>query len=153
MGALIAQHRHSQVRELYCYWDGKRGGRRMPARADIDPSEIARLLPHLLLVDVERDPLRFRCRLAGTATLRLREGREIRELTGRYLDEVDFSTPGMQAKKLIPPRVVATCEPELAAARYTYHGGKMGNFWSLFLPLSNDDATVSMILIGHFLED
>jgi hypothetical protein len=147
----IAQHHHPQVRELYAYWDAKRRGRRMAARADIDPGEIAKLLPHLLLIDVEREPLRFRCRLAGTAAHDLREGRTIRELTGRYLDEIDFATPEMQAKKLIPPRVVATREPELAAARYTYHGTKTDNFWSLFLPLSNDDAEVHMILVGHFL--
>ena len=62
-------------------------------------------------------------------------GHRLRELTGRYMDEVEFSTPGMQAKKLIPPRVVETCKPALAEARYQYHGTKTGNFWSLFLPL------------------
>ncbi len=57
---------------LYRYWESKlppAGG--LPRRADIDPVEIARarpeLMPHLWLVDVLRDPTRFRYRLLGGA--------------------------------------------------------------------------------------
>lgn len=59
------------LRSVHAYWDGKRRGRRMPARADLDPAEIKLLLPHLVLMDVLRDaspdwPLDFRYRLIGT---------------------------------------------------------------------------------------
>src|SRR5690348_17873717 len=50
---------------LLAYWRGKLRGRAMPRRADIDPAEIPRLLPHLQLV--ERIDGRYRYRLAGTA--------------------------------------------------------------------------------------
>ena len=55
----------------------------MPRRADIDPGEIPRLLPDLMLVDLLPDG-RYRCRLIGTANA---DAHGI-NATGRYLDEV-----------------------------------------------------------------
>jgi hypothetical protein len=48
------------------YWQTLRRGRRIPSRADLDPTEIPRLLPGVILVDVERQPLDFRYRLVGS---------------------------------------------------------------------------------------
>ena len=48
------------------YWQGLRQGRKVPARADLDPTAIPRLLTSVLLVDVMQDPLDFRYRLVGT---------------------------------------------------------------------------------------
>jgi hypothetical protein len=53
------------------YWQQKRGGRLAPMRADIDPVEIASLLPRVMLVDVSTDPLDFRFRLAGTGIFKI----------------------------------------------------------------------------------
>jgi len=36
------------------------GERRFPARADIDPLDFGYVLGHVMLLDVLRDPLRFR---------------------------------------------------------------------------------------------
>lgn len=57
------------IHALVAYWQGKAGGRPMPARADIDPAEIPWLLPHVWLMDVLREAGRpaFRYRLVGTA--------------------------------------------------------------------------------------
>jgi hypothetical protein len=46
------------------------------------------LLPRLWLLDVQREPLRFRYRLAGTAIVRFLR----REVTGAWLDEVHRET-------------------------------------------------------------
>ncbi|MGF1631886.1 MAG: PAS domain-containing protein [Kiloniellaceae bacterium] len=54
------------LRELYLYWFGKRGQRGFPARADIVPEEIKKLLPFIMLVDVLDDGRHFRFRLVGT---------------------------------------------------------------------------------------
>ncbi len=48
------------------YWQGLRQGRKMPARADLDPTAIPRRLTGVLLVDVLKDPLDFRYRLVGS---------------------------------------------------------------------------------------
>lgn len=48
------------------YWQALRRGRRLPARTDIDPAEIPKLLSGTILVDVLREPLDFRYRLVGS---------------------------------------------------------------------------------------
>src|SRR3546814_5237666 len=55
-----------ELREIYHYWSGKRGGRCYPTRADIRPEEIKRLLPFVLLLDVLDEGRHFRFRLVGT---------------------------------------------------------------------------------------
>lgn len=72
------------VRELHQYWDGKRGDRAMPARADIEPGDIKHLLPNLLIVDLEAEPFRVRYRLLGTKVV----AESGNDFTGRYLDEM-----------------------------------------------------------------
>ena len=64
--------------ELYAYWTAKRGARFAPSRAEIDPVEIPRLLPHLMLVDIkaplkagERVPLVLRFQHAGEMKVEL----------------------------------------------------------------------------------
>ena len=69
------------MHDLYRYWEGKRRGRTMPARADIDPLELRQQLANLILVDVAGSPPQFRIRLAGTDIV----SRYGAELTGRAL--------------------------------------------------------------------
>ena len=47
---------------LFAYWRSLRPAAGHPSRADLDPVELGRLLPHLALVDVIRDPPPFRLR-------------------------------------------------------------------------------------------
>ena len=57
-----------RLESLYGHWLGKRRGRRMPARADIEPLEIpADTWPHTMLLDVLWDcnRPRFRYRRVG----------------------------------------------------------------------------------------
>src|SRR4051794_28258795 len=79
-----------RLRETLVYWQAKAAGKAMPSRADIDPVEIPRLLPDLMLVDVLPKG-RYRYRLIGT------ENAEAHGMnaTGRYLDEV---LPGPEYK-------------------------------------------------------
>src|SRR5215469_5086608 len=77
---------HPTLVALHRYWDGKRGGRMMPSRRDLDPSEIVKLLPHIYMVDVLRDPLRFRYRLIGTAICAFLG----RDYTGRAVDAATY---------------------------------------------------------------
>lgn len=54
------------LEEALLYWRGKGAGRPMPSRTDLDPVEIPKLLPHVMLIDVVA-PGRYRFRLIGTA--------------------------------------------------------------------------------------
>ncbi len=88
----IASHR---LREVYAYWRSKIADGRLPARAAIDPLDIPRLLPFLFLVDVERDPQRFRFRLIGTQICTWAG----RDLTGIYTDEERYGARGPEISR------------------------------------------------------
>ena len=66
------------------YWMSKRAGRRMPSRSDIDPAEIADLLPNVILIDVKHDPLDFRYRLIGTVI----DAHMKEPMTGRWMSSI-----------------------------------------------------------------
>jgi hypothetical protein len=51
--------------EALAYWRNKRGSRSMPARRDVDPVEIWKLLPYVQLIEIMPDG-RSRYRLVGT---------------------------------------------------------------------------------------
>ncbi|HIC82398.1 MAG TPA: PAS domain-containing protein [Kiloniellaceae bacterium] len=72
-------------REFYDYWRRlalKRGG--VPLRDDLDPAEIASLLPFLFIAEKEPDSGRFHFRLSGTGITEIMG----LEHTNRYLDEL-----------------------------------------------------------------
>ena len=70
------------MRALRDYWLGVRGARQWPARQDIDPLHVPKLLRHMVLTDVLHDPLRLRYRLIGSFVTELAG----RDATGRGLD-------------------------------------------------------------------
>ena len=45
----ISDPRDPYLRDLYDYWNRVRGDRPMPKRADIDPTAIPKLLPHIMI--------------------------------------------------------------------------------------------------------
>ena len=53
------------------YWRSKCGVERLPSRRDIDPVEIPRLLPHILLSEIWQEPFLVRYRLTGTALVEI----------------------------------------------------------------------------------
>lgn len=70
------------IGELLRYWQSLNGGG-APARSQIDPAMIKRLLPHIYMVDFETEPFRVRFRLVGTAA----DEWNGFSLVGRSLDE------------------------------------------------------------------
>jgi len=74
---------HPLVRQFYEYWASIAPPDRLPGRQHIAPEDIVPLLSRLWMLDVFRDPLRFRYRLVGTDITRSVR----RELTGLWLHE------------------------------------------------------------------
>lgn len=59
---------HGDLRSFHEYWKSKQTDDRPPLRSDIDPTDIPKLLPNVLLIDVIGDPAYdFHYRLMGTA--------------------------------------------------------------------------------------
>jgi hypothetical protein len=75
---------HPLMRRLYDYWRSLTPSGRLPGRRDLVPEEIAPLWSRTWMLDVFRDPLRYRYRLCGTDMVRSLG----REVTGEWLDEV-----------------------------------------------------------------
>lgn len=57
-------------RRLFAYWSERCVGETLPGRRDIDPIEMNFILGRIVMVDVLRDPLNFRYRMAGTRVTR-----------------------------------------------------------------------------------
>ena len=125
--------------EFYEYWRAKGAGKGMPARADIDPLDIPRLLANVFLIDVVAgNPRRFRFRLVGTRITEL-EG----EMTNRFLDEF---VPGA-AGTAMARHYEDTVQGRIYVRHETLHWRKREyvNYDVLLLPLSSDGRAVDKL--------
>jgi hypothetical protein len=131
---------HGQ-RELFDYWLESAGQRPMPARSDLDPLKVPRLLPHLGLIDLREGVSRALFRLAGT---RLRDiyGQEI---TGKRMNEV-FSGDCAAYWSRIHSRVAESGVPAHGVVRGPAEGRDHVVLFWLRLPLSEDGGQVDRIL-------
>jgi hypothetical protein len=128
-------------RDLFDYWLHSAGKRLIPARADLDPLKVPRLLPYLGLIDLREGFDRGLFRLAGT---RLRDiyGKEI---TGKRLGEV-FSGTCEDYWRRIHDRVATEGLPAHGVVRGPAEGRDHVLLFWLRLPLSDDGLRVDRIL-------
>jgi len=131
---------------LFDYWDGKRNDRPMPARDDIDPVEIPRLLPNVYLVDVGETILDYRFRLMGTAAVEgFGEDRTGRDFT--ILTKVDNSARVLSEYEAVVQSAHPGYLDAMPISREDFHR----IYYRLILPLSDDGTRVNMLLCGaHF---
>ena len=135
-----------RLRQAYEYWRRKAGARPLPSRADIDPVEIPRLLPHIMLVDVMGAAL-YRYRLIGTEIAAAMGV----NATGRLFHEM-LLDDGYRA---YVPDLYDTVVRERRAL-YTenvflspHHGVTERNTKRVMLPLSADGEIVNMVLVAQ----
>jgi hypothetical protein len=130
-----------EQRQLYDYWLAKANGKTCPARQDIHPTDIPRILPGISLVDVSQPLGKSRVRLAGT---KLREIYE-REITGHNVEDLDW---GDKADYWLAAYHHITTEnrPTQGIVKGPrLHKEHLVQYW-LKLPLSSDGTTVNMVL-------
>jgi hypothetical protein len=132
--------KHSSTRDLYGYWNQRRGARAAPERVDIDPTAIPRLLADTFLLgsDVSGE-LVFR--LAGTRVCAL----FCRELKGEEFLGLFARSSRDQADDLVG----TVCdEPVATVAGVTAQLGdaSTAELELLLLPLRHDGRTNSRIL-------
>lgn len=142
----------SRLIRFHAYWDAKRDGRKMPARADLDPAEFADLLPYVVLTDVLGTPPYLRYRLVGTRQAALR-GRDptgqpvagnhighhlpdplLSEVLLNYRAVVERGAPVYDHNPVVGP----------ASAQGSFAAGAVRERATLLLPLSSDERTVDM---------
>jgi hypothetical protein len=132
----------SRLRQALEYWNGKRAGRPMPARRDLDPVEIPALLPWLMLIDVITAPaLDFSYRLIGTEVRRIAHanntGQRFSALPGKGRGSVVFDNC---------EQVVTSRAPFSRSPPYVGPDPAVTRCENLLLPLSSDGTAVDMIL-------
>lgn len=133
---------------LHEYWlEIHPGGGMLPGRQHFDPAELGSrhpaLLQHLWLVDVEREPLRFRLRLVGSAVYMTSPFAR----AGHYVD--DFIDPASRTETLQSTfsRLIETGAPEFRRGRPRLPSRRSARELSrLSLPLAADGCSIDMIL-------
>ena len=137
--------RHDDQRALYDYWRARQRSGRLPARADIDPADLRRLLPRLALIDVLREghDLAFRYRLTGTEIV----NRAGRDPTGKRFEEL-YRGDYLQTANATYRQVVDTGRPHTSDRVYPLVPGReYMRYDRLLLPLAGDGVTVDMVML------
>jgi len=131
----------SNIRALHSYWRSKFRGEKLPRRADIDPAEIPRLVPRLMVVDVEQKPFRVRYRLVGTKVVEMTGF----EFTGKYLDEIALPNdegPFLECYQ----KACDTRSAVITRIKWRLEPDTVAEYDVCFLPLSDDGETVNKVL-------
>lgn len=142
-----------RIQRAYAYWDGKRAGRAMPARADINPAEIQDLLPYVVLTEVLKAPPYLRYRLVGTRQVQIRgmdpTGKPVRgNHIGRHMvddtvDEVMLNYEIVIRKRCFVYDHNPVLGPPLDSGSLDI--GRLRERGTLLLPLSSDGNEVDMV--------
>ncbi|MFT6559748.1 PAS domain-containing protein [Sneathiella sp.] len=137
-----AEVRDPRIVELLDYYLEIHPKDQMPSRRVFDPFHLPRLLSHLTLVDVERDPYRFKFRVMGST---ITDNMEL-EGTGKYLDEI---FPGIEEQYPYLDRVTVaenSCPVHRLGQPSLSFRTDFANLERVHLPLASDGKTVDMIL-------
>lgn len=126
------------------YWTEIKGDRRFPGRADIDPTDIPRLLPDMELVEVlpplEDGTPEFRYRLTGTHIDKISR----QNYAGCKVSEI----PHQRAPSQVHTTLCLAVSREIpVVVRLPYEGPDILLEWvdSLVAPLSDDGITINML--------
>jgi hypothetical protein len=141
---------HPLVRCFYEYWLSVAPPGRLPGRQHIVPENIGLLLSRLWMLDVFRDPLRFRYRLVGTEIVRSVQ----RELTGQWVDEAQ---PVSSQKAAVRDRYRFMLDTGQATWRRGQtqwdHNPNHRQVENCLAPLATDGVTIDKIIAVSVLFD
>lgn len=134
-----------RVEEFHRYWRDKCADGTLPTRAAIDPVEIPRLLPYLVIAEIEREPMRVRYRLVGTRVAEANGS----DYTNRYLDECNFAVEPLldeSYRRLIATRAPVFAYYEWNKSNWSGRRGSVGASETGFFPLSSDGDTIDFAI-------
>lgn len=138
----LIQAAHPSIVAITAYWREKAGQRSMPSRADIDPVDLKAHLPGISLVDVVPDARRFVYRLVGTYQVAQRGA----DPTGRSVLDA-FYGADQEETVSVYEYVVRNKRPFCYSGPYNAPDGLIEDEDIVFLPLSENDRDVNMVLV------
>ncbi len=136
------------LRQIFAYWQAKAASRgALPARADIDPVDLAGALPAVSLIEVPHGNAggagRLRYRVMGGLHVEIMG----HDATGEMIDLGS-------AENEAAAQAIATGRPVHAERKFSPANGVALTFEALVCPLSADGRTVDMLLCAvapHYL--
>ena len=132
------------LQEALAHWESIRQDRRMPPRDAFDPMSVPRLLPNIVLLEVQHDPLDFLYKVVGNT---------VNEHSGTPFSGMRMSDfPERRAPNepwLNSQRVVETGNPSASTVPYVGPHKEFLKTCQVTLPLSaqDDENTVTHIII------
>ena len=130
----------ARLRALLRYWTEKSGGGAIPFRQQIEPTEIPRLLPIVLLADITLSGTTMRL-LGSDATNAY--GKEMRGLGVADIQFGEFTVSWLDAFL----RVIQSAKPAFAVGTYR-RGTELCRIETVLMPLTEDGSSVSQIFGG-----
>ncbi|MBU0726233.1 MAG: PAS domain-containing protein [Alphaproteobacteria bacterium] len=138
-----------RLRGLFAYWQSRGSADRLPGRRDIDPIDIPRLLPNIMLLDIEPPgPRRYRFRLFGTEMAKLAG----RDATGLYTEDI---LPQLYIDYVLFLNASVIQHRRAIYSETLYHDeGKATNSltYRLLMPLASNGQDVDMILACQYFQ-
>jgi hypothetical protein len=135
----LAEIPSSVIHRLHDYWLSKAGAEGgIPWRRDIDPVEIAEILPHIAIVEAVDG--RWRYRLIGTRIVEFVG----RDSTGRYFDELEFE----RTEPYWQRRYAKVFSGKILQGRDVMHwvGRDFIPYYWIGLPLRTDDGAIGQAI-------
>jgi len=129
---------HPKIAAILGYWRARHQGSDLPGRQHFDPTDIPSLLPNIWLMDVSRNPIRFRMRLVGTRVVAYAG----EDNTGCWIDEKWPSYNDLPFRQVVASRMPSWWRgPSQLRPEKTYV-----ELERVRLPLARDGVTVDMLL-------
>lgn len=135
----------ARVAELHRYWLSKCRGGVLPPRSAIDPVEIPRLLPFLVIAEIESSPMRIRYRLVGTQVVEDNGA----DFTNLYLEDCGFAVEPLLRecyRQLVETRAPVFAYYEWHKEQLGSAKGSVGANETGFFPLSSDGTTIDLVI-------
>jgi hypothetical protein len=134
-----------RLQAAFDYWRRIAAGKVLPRRRDLDPIDIPRLLPHVMLIEVHPDG-RYRYRLIGTANAQ----EQGMNATGLFVDEALKGEYKAHVLRLYD-ECVRTRRPLYSESLFlSSAGGAIERYTKvLFMPLSDDGTTVNQVFVAQ----
>ncbi|WP_321397594.1 PAS domain-containing protein [Emcibacter sp.] len=123
---------------LYDHWNDIRGDKPLPSRADFNPAAVAPALPYIFVLEVHKEPMRFKFRLTGTETVEVMGVNAM----GHWIDEFPHTEEIIDRYKWL----VENRRPYYNSDRLHWAVKDFHHYTALTLPFSDDGENVNILI-------
>ena len=143
----MTEIRSGELKQLLQDWQGWRGKRAFPSRADFDPMNLKYILGSLSLIDVIGSPPQFRIRLHASNVV----DRGGVDLTGKLIDEMQTDR-----REIARAHYLEALKKRAPVVRNYVDQNVDERLWNcevLVLPLASDGTAIDMLMSAFVWTD